>query len=344
MLTSPVVYAELSLNDSPSPSAVDGVLSGPGLTTRNLTFKSGMPGQYGLFYGGTDPIGSDPILGVDNGFYMTTGNGNSILGPNNNHKKTYNNNNSYTDADLTSIAADADYDPVVVEFDITPEGDKLNFVLVFGSEEYPEYVCSKFNDVFGLFVSGPGIVGTKNAAFVPGTNLPIAVNNINAGVRGSEVKSGTDCNLSHSVYFVDNGDGDGNRGTQLDGFSRPITASITGLIPGESYKVKLALADTGDNAYDSVAFFRWLTSTSTTQVDLELSATASTNSPAADGAVDITYTVTNTSSVATRMVEVDIELPAGVVLVRNDPGENYDSLTRSWLVGNLAAGESRELK
>lgn len=343
VLASPAVYAGLSLNDSPSASVVASVLGGPGLELKELRFKSGVKGQYGLFYGGSDAAGGHPVLNIIDGFYMSTGDRNSILGPNNDPKKTFNTKNQYSDVDLINISKNAVFDPVVLEFDIVPEGDKLNFILVFGSEEFPEYVCSKFNDVFGLFVSGPGISGTKNAALIPGTSLPIAVNNINAGIKGSEA-DGAPCNLSNSVYFVDNGNGSGNRGTQLDGFSRPIRASIAGLTAGKTYKVKLALADAGDQAYDSAAFFRWLTSTSTTPVDLELKGVASTTSPTLDGFVDVTYTVKNTSSIATRMVQVGIELPPGVVFVKNNSAESYDTLTGDWLVGDIAAGATRELK
>ncbi|MEZ5538259.1 MAG: choice-of-anchor L domain-containing protein [Thiolinea sp.] len=335
-------HAELFLNDSPSSAAVRSVLNGPGLELKNLRFVSGAQGQYGIFLGGSDPADGDPVLDIPDGFYMSTGNSSSILGPNDSAKKTYNTRVQYSDADLIKIASNAIFDPVVVEFDVIPKGDKLNFVLVFGSEEYPEYVCSKFNDVFGLFISGPGFDGTVNAAYVPDSGLPIAVNNINIGTKGSKA-DGTDCHLGNSVYFVDNGNGTGAKGTQLDGFSRPLTTSLDGLIPGETYRVKLALADTADQAYDSAAFFRWLTSTSSSLVDLELSATPSTRQPAKDGFVDITYTLTNTSSTATQLVEVGIELPPDVVLIKNNSDEVYDSLTGIWTVGDMPAGTSREL-
>ncbi len=342
-LLSPAVYAELFLNDSPSPETIRGVLNGPGLAVDNLHFLSGAQGQYGVFSGGSDSVGGSPVLNMPDGFYMTTGDSKSILGPNDSHNKTHNTRLKYSDGDLLKIDSNAVFDPVVVEFDVIPEGDKLNFLLVFGSEEYPEYVCSPFNDVFALFVSGPGINGTKNAALLPGTSLPIAVNNVNAGVKGSKAK-GNACNLGNSMFFVDNGNGDGAVGTQLDGFTRPLTASLDQLIPGETYHVKLALADTADQAYDSAAFFRWLTSTSSQPVDLELTAEPSTYQPAKDGFVDITYTLTNTSAVATRMVEVGIELPADVLLVKNNSTEEYDSVTGIWVLGDVAAGATRELK
>ncbi|MCB1638179.1 MAG: choice-of-anchor L domain-containing protein, partial [Thiothrix sp.] len=305
------LFADLTLNTSPTLTQLKSALDGPGLSLQGLSLQQGIKGQYGLFSGGADPMGTAPILGMADGVFLLTGDSRSLLGPNSAVDYTFNTGQRYADPDLTRISAKATFDPVILELDMVPEGDRINFVLVFGSEEYPEYVCSPFNDVFGLFVSGPGITGTRNAAFVPGTDAAIAVNNINNGQPGTEAGSGVPCQLGNSMYFVNNGNGTGNAGTQLDGFSTPITASIGDLQPGRSYKVKLALADTGDSAFDSAALFKWLTSTSSTPVDLMLRATASTLKPSFDGPVTLTYEVINQSAVSTRLVQVGIELPAG---------------------------------
>ncbi|HRW22021.1 MAG TPA: choice-of-anchor L domain-containing protein, partial [Bacteroidales bacterium] len=45
-------------------------------------------------------------------------------------------------------------DATVLEFDFVPASDVLQFEYVFGSEEYPEFVNSSFNDVFGFFLTG----------------------------------------------------------------------------------------------------------------------------------------------------------------------------------------------
>ncbi len=215
------------------------------------------------------------VLGVDAGVFMNTGNLGSLQGPNSSAAYSYNTKVQALDPDLATISSQAKYDPVTLEFDIKPQGDRLNFVFAFGSDEYPEYVCSRFNDAFGLFVSGPGLSGVRNAAFMPDSGDVVAVNNVNAGKPGSNA-DGAACNLGNTAYFVDNGNGTGNAQTQLDGYTRPITASLGGLSAGQTYHVKLAMADAGDPAYDSGAFFKWLTSTQSTPVDLALQASAST--------------------------------------------------------------------
>ncbi|HPQ94353.1 MAG TPA: choice-of-anchor L domain-containing protein, partial [Thiolinea sp.] len=337
------LHADLTLNTTPTLQQLKSALDGPGLSLQGLRLQQGMQGQYGLFSGGADPMGSGPVLGVPDGVFLLTGDSRSLLGPNSVADYTFNTGRRYTDPDLTGISAKAVFDPVILELDMVPEGDRINFVLVFGSEEYPEYVCSAFNDVFGLFVSGPGITGARNAAFVPDTHAAITVNNINNGQPGVAAGADVPCQLGNSMYFVNNGNGTGNAGTQLDGFSTPITASIGDLQPGSTYKVKLALADTGDSAFDSAALFKWLTSTSSTPVDLALRATASTLNPTFEGTLSLKYEVTNQSAVSTRLVQVGIELPAGVRWLGDDSGGQFDVATGIWQVGKVAAGATRSL-
>lgn len=340
LLSSLPASAALTLNASPTLSDMRLILDGPGLTVENLQITKGIKNQYGIFTGGKDPSGVDPILGINEGLFMSTGNLGSILGPNNNQKYTFNTTIKYADPDLTKLAATAINDPVIIEFDIVPEGDRLNFLLVFGSDEYPEYVCSKFNDVFGLFISGPGLTSTQNAAFLPDTKQAIAVNNVNAGVAGS-LKDGTTCQLGNSAYFVDNGNGSGKTGTQLDGFTTPLTASLGSLQANQRYHVKLALADTGDQAYDSAAFFKWLTSTSSTEVDLELTASASPLKPDRNGVVDLTYTLSNKSATASRLVTANIELPPGLSYLSDNSTGLFNAQTGQWSVGKVLANSKR---
>lgn len=340
MLSSLPASAALTLNASPTVSDMRLILDGPGLVIENLQITKGIKNQYGIFRGGLDTSGSDPILGVDEGLFMSTGNQGSILGPNSNQKYTFNTTIKYADPDLTQLASTAIYDPAIIEFDIIPEGDRLNFLLVFGSDEYPEYVCSKFNDVFGLFISGPGLTGTQNAAFLPDTKQAIAVNNINAGVAGS-LKDGTACQLANSAYFIENGNGSGKTGTQLDGFTTPLTASLGGLQAKQRYHVKLALADTGDQAYDSAAFFKWLTSTSSSELDLELTSTALPIKPDRNGIVDLTYTLSNKSGTASRLVTAKIELPSGLAYLSDNSAGLFNALTGEWAVDKVLANSKR---
>ncbi|OQX12483.1 MAG: hypothetical protein BWK73_14855 [Thiothrix lacustris] len=332
-----LAHAAPTYNADASTTDISSLLDGPGLSVSNLTIARGVAQQSGVFSNGAD------VWGVKSGVFLNTGNLGSIQAPNNGAAYSHNTKVQYLDADLGKISAKAKYDPAIIEFDITPQGDRLNFVFAFGSEEYPEYVCSSFNDAFGLFVSGPGLSGTQNAAFLPNTSDAIAVNNVNAGSPGASA-NGAACNLNNVAYFVDNGNGGGGPATQLDGYTRPITASLGGLLPGQTYHVKLALADAGDPAYDSGAFFKWLTSTQSTPVDLSLQAGVNTSTPAWNSEVELSYTLKNATAVATSLVQVGLEWPVGLTWVSDDSGGRYNAGTGVWEADTIPAGGSKTLK
>lgn len=328
--------AELSYSAGAGTSQLSNVLDGPGLAISNLAISRGNTQQYGVFSGG------QVVLGVETGVFLNTGNASTLQGPNSSAAYSHNTGGVYADPDLTRLSASAKYDPAIIEFDIVPQGDRLNFVFAFGSEEYPEYVCSRFNDAFGLFVSGPGLSGVRNAAFMPDSGDAIAVNNVNGGKAGTYA-DGAACNLGNIAYFVDNGNGNGSALTQLDGYTRPITASLAGLSAGQSYHVKLALADAGDFGYDSGAFFKWLTSTKSEPVDLSLQATASPSAPAWNSEVEIAYTVRNASSTPTSLVQVGLQWPAGLSWVSDDSAGSYNASTGIWNADVIPANGSRTL-
>ena len=74
------------------------------------------------------------------------------------------------DPDLAHIAQQGVSLGGILEFDFCPAIDKASFDYVFGSEEYPEYVHSAYNDVFGFFVSGPyESPGGSPTVTLPGT-------------------------------------------------------------------------------------------------------------------------------------------------------------------------------
>ncbi|UJS25796.1 choice-of-anchor L domain-containing protein [Thiothrix winogradskyi] len=335
--------AGLTLNQSASIAAMTQALDGPGLAISNVTITKGAKGQYGTFTGGTDVVGAGPVIGIPGGLFISTGTTAALVGKNTNGSISIGTGVSYADPDLTLLSSQAIFDPVIIEFDIVPVGDKVNFVLVFGSEEYPEFVCSQFNDAFGLFVSGLGLDGTKNAAFLPNTNQGITVNNINAGVAGA-FQDGSACNLSNAMFFNDNGNGSGNANTQLDGFSKPTTAGIKGLTAGETYHIKLALADAADAAFDSGVFFKWLTSTVSRPVDMELTATASTLTPKQYDTLTLTYTLHNRSgAVDGELLQTQLQWPAGMSIISHDGGSAYNPTTAVWEAGTVSANSSKSI-
>lgn len=226
--------------------AVEGILLGPGVTASNITF-SGNASQLGSF------IGTNCYLGLDSGVVMASGSVSGALGPNNSGSSTFPGGgfNGAGDADLTMAAGNTTHDAAVLQFDFVPTGDSLAFNFIFASEEYLEYVGS-INDVFGFFLSGPGITGpysnnSKNIALVPNTTSPVSINSVNSG--------------SNSAYYVNNGTGfnspynTDNQYIQYDGLTTLLTASAN-VQCGETYHIKLAIADAGDGILDSGVFLQ----------------------------------------------------------------------------------------
>jgi len=144
----------------------------------------------------------------------------------------------------TLIAPWITYDASVLEFDLNPIGNVLEFQYVFASEEYPEYVGSSFNDVFGFFITGPNPAGGNylnyNIAILPDDSLPVAINNVNAD--------------TNYTYFVDNL-GTGGQTIVFDGFTTVLVAKVF-VIPSTTYHLKMAIADAGDQAFDSGIFLK----------------------------------------------------------------------------------------
>ena len=89
---------------------------------------------------------------------------------------------------LKKVASRRIYDPAVLEFEFIAYYDSIEFTIVFGSEEYPEYAPSGFNDAFAFFITGGGHKN-YNIAKLP-NSTPITINRIHPN--------------KNNDYYVDN--------------------------------------------------------------------------------------------------------------------------------------------
>jgi hypothetical protein len=246
------VYSQLVVDNTPTTTyLVQNVLLGTGVTASGITY-SGYPVAHGSFDGTLSNIGFTA------GVILATGDIGGAVGPNNNCCLTLGGTTvPSADPDLSAIATSSLNDAAILEFDFVPMSDTLKFRYVFGSEEYPEYVCSMFNDVFGFFLTGPnpagGTYSSQNIAIIPGSGgLPVAINTVNPGVPGSSSGGGSCTSLAYSSFYFDNEAPPGAT-VQYDGFTVPLTA-IAPVVCGQTYHIKLAIADAGDGAFDSGVF------------------------------------------------------------------------------------------
>ncbi len=206
-------------------------IAGPNITVYNATI-TGAPISDGKFNTGT----TSTNLGMQSGIVLTTGSRMGVVGPNGNTGESTGN-AMPGDAQLTGVAGVQTYDACVLQFQFDVQSESIEFNYVFGSDEYPEYVNAGFNDVFAFYISGPGITGWENIALVPNTTTPVTIDNINDG--------------SYWQYYVNN---DNGTTVQYDGFTRSLVAKKTGLIPCQTYTLRLAIADAGDDVIDSGVF------------------------------------------------------------------------------------------
>lgn len=230
-------------------------LQGQGLSITNLVINCPDSSMIGTFNGANSNIG------VNSGLIMASGDIAAATGPNNSGSMTLGGGIMNSDIDMDAIATVNTNDVCFIEFDATPQWNNIAFEYIFASEEYPEYVCSTFNDVFALLVSGPGISGPYsngaiNVALVPGTTTQVAINTVNPGVPGggsAGVCDAIDPNWpNYNVYYVDNTNG---TTVQYDGFTVPLTAYIT-LQSNQTYHFKIAIADAADAAFDSAVMLQ----------------------------------------------------------------------------------------
>ncbi len=238
---SPANAANVVLNTFLAPS---GVMPG---SVQNVTF-TGVPGALATFTG-TSNVGFTEgiILSSDNANYIPNPAGTQISGPS----------TTVGDPQLQSIASGTVQDAAVLQFDFQPLTDTLRFRYVFGSEEYPEYVCSGFNDVFGFFISGPNPTGANYSNYylarIPGTYLPVSIYSINPGVPGAAAGggncSGPNQSLAYSSLYT------ANSGITIifDGMTHVLEAKVAVKICG-TYHIKLAVGNCNDQIFDSGVF------------------------------------------------------------------------------------------
>jgi hypothetical protein len=224
-------------------------ISGPGITISSPAIINGQDSQVGIYSNGI--IGAN--LQLDAGIILTTGSVTEAFSTNSNIFTSENPDGgvAYNDADLIAINANSNRDVVIYEVSVTlgPLATVLSIDYQFMSDEYDEYVCSAFNDIFGYFISGPGIIGTQNIALVPGTANPVTIASINNGEVGGNGNLADCVDLGQFAQFIDN-----NAGTvtvEFDGLTKKLRATAKNLTPNGTYTVKFALADTSDGSGDT---------------------------------------------------------------------------------------------
>lgn len=312
--------ANLSVAGGQSPQTlIQDVFIGGGCFDVTGATGIGSANGRGSFANGTGSIA------LDQGVILSTGNITNAPGPNNSNSAG-NQLGGGGDPDLAQIAGGPVFDAVGIEFDFQPTISQIDFMYVFASEEYCEYAPPNntgYNDVFGFFISGPGInggflYGGQNIALLPGTSFQVGINTVNP--------------VNNSSFFVPN---QGNCGgttnmaeIQFDGWTTVLTA-VANVIPCETYHIRLVIGDVGDGIYDSAVFLGANTfSAGGTAIGSAISASSGTN---------IAYEPCNDASFVFTRAGGDINIPLVIdfsVLSSSTatPGVDYAPLPSSVVI------------
>ena len=205
----------------------------------------GHPQSIGYF------INNTSCFGIANGLVLSTGFVNIIATPNVSGNSSGSMGTS-GDIDLSLIARGKTFDAAVVYIDFISKTDTIVFEYFFGSEEYPEYLNKGVNDVFAFFIRKKGAKTWRNIAYSP-TGFPISIDNINS-IKNSEYYIQ---NHYYTPEFREKTDKDEIRDLAayftFDGFTKPMRA-ISKVEKEIPYELKIAIADVGDDIYDSGVF------------------------------------------------------------------------------------------
>ncbi len=322
---------------------ISNIFLGDGVEVVDVSFE-GNPISVGYFKNGNNAVG------IERGIVMTTGRAAStncdIAGQGGadcvgSDQTSAQNNSSAIDTDLSNIAAGGFDVFDVAKYTITfiPTSDTLRFKYVFASEEYPEFSCDPFNDVFGFFISGPGLNGpyqnnAVNIALIPNTTEAVSINNVHP-----DDPVPPSCSPEYGQYYNANGN---NTQPTYDGYLDVFTAEVV-VIPCQTYVIKLSIADVGDDIYDTGVFLEAKSfgtgslQVETTTVSLDgaitegcSNGTISFSSPrpvATDLILDYTLIGTAQNGVDYQAVPLNLFIPAGDSIITIDIVGIADGLT-----------------
>lgn len=242
-LSAPACFAQLVIHKSTKvDSLVKNVLIGPGIAVSNIKFT-------GAIWTIAAFNGVNTNIGLDSGILLCTGHVDTAKGP---YKSKYDglSNDRPGFTQLDAIAGHKTYDAAILQFDFVPLSDSVTFRYVFASEEYSEFVCREYNDVFAFFMAekqSPPLTDT-NLALIPGTTIPVSINTINNGNPDTLIPG---CVPVNANYFIDNTGSDTT--IEYNGFTTVLEARAK-VKACSTYTIKLAIADAVDQLYDSGIF------------------------------------------------------------------------------------------
>ncbi len=193
--------------------------------------------------------GAKSVLGIEEGIVLDTA-GEAFIGK------------SQADSDLKNLivsegkTVEGTGDMSVLQFNMVATANQLRFNYVYASSEFNQ--SSKYNDIFGLFVSVNGGPFENIAKLDNGKEITLT--NIRAGKNGTQLNNGNSTNIGNegkqydyftvtSIYNLFT-DSKYKSDETINGVSNVFTAKKNVTV-GDTITLKLAISDVGDMIYNS---------------------------------------------------------------------------------------------
>ncbi len=228
-------------------------------------------------------------FGLDRGLLMTTGGIDHAVGPNNNGDDGEEWSLQYNDSFIQNYLfnyADIDtsvdlYDASVLEFDITSSDDtSLAFDLIFGSEEYVEWMSPFYADAFCFFVSeidndiDPNFNTVPQNIMETGDVLNVSPNDCNSPIENKPISVWTIRPYSqvfnlpglNECLYLDNENGQFCDAIGYDGYTIPMLFGLE-LLANAKYHIKMIIVDGAGPALDSGIFIKKSSSDNILDID-----------------------------------------------------------------------------
>jgi gliding motility-associated-like protein len=238
-------YITVDESFTPQQLIEDKLINSPCANVFNVSVSGGNFASGEKSYGYFEATGTG--FPFTNGIVLTTGKTINTIGPNASLSDDGGNMGWDGDPDLNqALGLTNTFNATVLEFDFIPQGDHISFDYIFSSEQYllnPSANQCNFTDGFAFLLKRNGDPNYQNLAVVPNTTIPVKVNT----VRGP----GTICPPANAAYF--DAFNDINHPTNFNGQTKVLTAQ-SDVIPGDTYHIKLVIADEGNYRYDSALF------------------------------------------------------------------------------------------
>ncbi|PZR18248.1 MAG: hypothetical protein DI539_16480 [Flavobacterium psychrophilum] len=147
------------------------------------------------------------------------------------------------------------YNATSIEFDFMAYGTEMSFDYLFASEDYGLFQCN-YGDAFAFFLTDSA-GNTVNLATLPGTTQPVSVSTTRNSKFNYDV-NGSNCAAGNPQFFdrlYDGYKGDSRYAASANfmGNTKPLKVQAP-VIPGETYRIKMVIAETNDGNYDSAIF------------------------------------------------------------------------------------------